>query len=196
MNGAPRTVAERERGAITLSTRGAALFAALCAGGMLLAACELAPDPQPRVAPTATSPAAQTMSPAAQSSPSPDEYTPPPLNPRETKVISALATLGITGMRAELPFENAQIWAHGPGWQLFVGAYRMGTMRGEFTVIDERRLEGVRVQIVEYSGQPPRHHFECATDTDTYEVRGDVPPGFAEMDALVGRFIRALGCAA
>jgi hypothetical protein len=68
-------------------------------------------------------------------------------------------------------------------------------MRGEFTVIDERRLEGVRVQRVQYgSDPPPRHRFECATDT--YEVRGTVPPGFADMDVLVGRFIRALGCAA
>ena len=181
---------ERERGAITLSTRGAALFVALCAGGILLGACELAPRPQPSVAPTATSP-------AAQSSPSPDAYTPPPLNPRETKVIGALATLGITGMQAEPPHggENAQIWARGPGWQLFVGAGRTETMPREFSVIDERRLEGVRVQRVEYSsGPPPRHRFECATDT--HEVRGNVPPGFADMDALVGRFIRALGCAA
>lgn len=178
------------RGALTLVTPGrAALFAALCASGILLAACgELAPRPQPSVAPATTSP-------AAQSSPSPDAYTPPPLNPRETKVIDALAMLGITGMRAELPYENAQIWAQGPGWQLFVGAGRTATMRGEFTVIDERRLEGVRVQIVQYSsGPPPRHHFECATDT--YEVRGAAPPGFADMDALVGRFIRALGCSA
>ena len=68
-------------------------------------------------------------------------------------------------------------------------------MRAEFAVIDERRLEGVRVLRVEYSsGPPPRHRFECATDT--YEVRGDVPPAFADMDTLVGRFIRALGCAA
>lgn len=188
MNRARRTVVERGRGAITLSTRGAALFAALCVGGILLGACELAPPPQPSVAPTATSA-------AAQSSPSPDAYTPPPLNPRETKVIDALATLGITGMRAELPFEGASIWAQGQGWRLFVGAYRTEIMRGEFSVIDERRLEGVRVQRVEYrSGPPPRHRFECATDT--YEVRGEVPPGFADMDALVGRFIRALGCAA
>ena len=98
-------------------------------------------------------------------------------------------------MRAELPFQNAQIWAQGQGWRLFVGAGRTETMPREFTVIDERRLEGVRVLRVEYSsGPPPRHRFECATDT--YEVWGDVPPGFADMDALVGRFIRALGCAA
>ena len=180
---------ERGRGALTLSTGGAALFAALCAAGILLAACgEPAPRPQPSVAPTTTSPAAQT-------SPSADPYTPPPLNPLETKVVGALAALGIAGMRAELPYENAQIWAQGPGWQLFVGAYRTETMRGEFTVIDERRLEGVRVQRVQYeSGPPPRHRFECATET--YEVRGAVPPGFADMDVLVGRFIRALGCAA
>lgn len=173
------------RGVLTLSTP---WRAALCASGILLAACELASGPQPSVAPTATSP-------AAQSSPSPDAYTPPPLNPRETKVIDALATLGIKGMRGEPQFEGASIWAQGQGWRLLVGAYPTAIMRGEFSVIDERRLEGVRVLRVQYSsGPPPRHRFECATDT--YEVRGDVPPGFADMDALVGRFIRALGCAA
>ena len=183
------TVAGRGRGALTLAPGHAALFAALYAAGILLAACgELAPRPQPSVAPTTTSP-------AAQSSPSPGPDTPPPLNPRETKVIGALATLGITGERAELPFENASIWAHGSGWQLYVNDSRMGTAPSGFTVIDERQLEGVRVQRVQYSsGPPPRHRFECATDT--YEVRGTVPPGFADMDVLVGRFIRALGCAA
>jgi hypothetical protein len=155
-----------------------------------------AAPPTQSASPTAapTPPRATATSSAAQSSPSPDAYTPPPLNPRETKVIRALATLGIRGMRAQLPFDEATIWARGEGWLLFVGAYPTATMRGEFSVIDERRLEGVRVQRVQYSGPPPRQRFECVTDT--YEVSGDVPPGFADMDALVGRFIRALGCAA
>lgn len=57
------------------------------------------------------------------------------------------------------------------------------------SAIDERRLEGVRVLRVEYSsGPPPRHRFECATDT--YEVRGDVPPGFADMDSLDASSVR------
>jgi hypothetical protein len=192
------TVVKSGRGARRLSTRGGAVFAALCVGGILLAACEFASGPQPSVAPTATSAASvapTATSPAAQSSPSPDAFTPPPLNPRETKVIGALATLGITGMRGEPQFEGASILAQGQGWRLQVGAYPTAVERAEFTVIDERRLEGVRVLRVEYSsGPPPRHRFECATDT--YEVWGDVPPGFADMDALVGRFIRALGCAA
>lgn len=174
---------------LTPATPGrAALFVALCAGAVLLAGCDLAPRAQPTVAPTTTSP-------AAQSSASPGTYTPPPLNRLETKVVDALAALGIAGMRAELPYENAQIWAQGPGWQLYVGAGRTGTMRGEFSVIDERSLEGVRVRRVQYSsGPPPRYRFECATET--YEVRGAVPPGFADMEAFVGRFIRELGCAA
>jgi hypothetical protein len=143
----------------------------------------------------APSPAALGASAAAQTSPSADAHTPPPLNPRETKVIGALATLGITGMRGEPQVEGASILAQGQGWRPLVGAYPTAIMRAEFSVIDERRLEGVRVLRVEYSsGPPPRHRFECATDTN--EVRGDVPPGFADMDALVGRFIHALGCAA
>jgi len=126
----------------------------------------------------------------------PSRDTPPPLNQLEVKVIDALGRLGITGQRAELPFENAAIWADfGTGSQLFVNATRTGTGRGEFRVVDERQLEGIRVQRVEYaSGPPPRQRFECSTDT--YEVSGAVPPGFPNMDQFVSRFIRALGCGA
>jgi hypothetical protein len=126
----------------------------------------------------------------------PSRDSPPPLNQLEVKVIDALGRLGITGQRAELPFENAAIWADfGPGSQLFVNATRTGTGRGEFRVVDERQLEGIRVQRVEYaSGPPPRQRFECSTDT--YEVSGAVPPGFPNMDQFVSRFIRALGCGA
>jgi hypothetical protein len=118
----------------------------------------------------------------------------PPLNRLEVKVINALATLGVTGQRAELPFENAAIWAElGSSAQLFVNAGPTGTRSGEFTVIDERQVAGTRVQRVQYaSGPPPRQRVECAGDT--YEVSGSVPSGFVDMDAFVAQLVHALGC--
>jgi hypothetical protein len=184
-------------GAPVPSRRGrTAMFTAPLAGVVLLVACAPAPSPSSIPATqvssrTSTAPS-PSHNPEASTAGPPD--TAPPLNRLELKVIDALARLGIPGRRAELPFNNAAIWAEvGAGSQVFVNAAPTGTSRGEFTVIDERTLEGVRVQRVQYaSGPPPRYRFECSADT--YEVYGAVPPGFADMDAFVSRFIRALGC--
>lgn len=180
------------------SRRGrAALFIALLGGGVLLVVCSASPSPAgvpttPGASVLGTAPVAGSPSPSLPSPSLGD--TPPPLNRLEVKVIDTLARLGVTSQRAELPFNNAAIWAQfGTGSQLFVNAWPTGTDRGEFSVIDERQLEGTRVQRVQYAGSPPpRHRFECSGDT--YEVSGAVPPGFTDMDAFVARFIRALGC--
>ena len=123
-------------------------------------------------------------------------YTPPPLNALEVKVISALAALGISGRRAQLPYQEASIWAElGPGSHLFVSAYPTRSLAREarFTVLDERRLDGIRVQHAQHDGSQSDHHrFECAVDT--YMVRGAVPPGFRDTYAFVAGLIRALGC--
>jgi hypothetical protein len=126
----------------------------------------------------------------------PGDYLPPPLNRLEVKVIDALARLGVTGQRAQLPYQDASIWAQfGTGSQLFVSAGPTGTRGGDFTVVDERQLAGLRVQRVQYASDPPlRHRFECSADT--YEVRGAVPLGFSDMNSFVTGFIRELGCAA
>lgn len=163
----------------------AALVVVTLVGGLLLASCLASPD-------VPSKPSGQSGEVRVSSQPSGE--TLPPLNRLELKVIDALERLGIKGQRAELPFQNASIWAQLPtGSQLFVNAAPTATRHGEFSTLDERQLEGIRVHRVEYaSAPPPRHRFECSSDT--YEIYGAVPPSFADMDAFVARFIRALGC--
>src|SRR5688500_8497716 len=97
----------------------------------LLTACAPASAPAtgaPSVTPDASvgsaSPAAPTA-PAAFSPappPSPSDATPQPLTRMELKVIDALATLGVTGRRAQHPYQDsASIWAElGTGSHFFV----------------------------------------------------------------------------
>lgn len=113
----------------------------------------------------------------------------------EVKIIDALSELGISAHRAEMPGNSASISARlSDGSMLLVFAARSGTLGGDYSVIDERRVEGVAVQRVRYPSGPTGDRFDCTGDT--YEVRTEVPPGFADMDAFLGRFIRALGCGA
>lgn len=72
-------------------------------------------------------------------------------------------------------------------------ANRIG-IGGEFFVQDERVVEGVKVQRINRMSrlQPLGHRFDCSGHT--YEVWGDVPPGFADFEALVAAFISALRC--
>jgi hypothetical protein len=128
--------------------------------------------------------------------PSTPAGTQPPLNGLEVKVIDALRTLGITGQRAQLPFRDAAIWVDlGRGSALFVNAYPLGTADRNDTVIDERQLAGITVQHVRRPSSADgtmSTRFECSREE--YWVGGAVPPGFADMDAFVERFIRALAC--
>lgn len=88
-----------------------------------------------------------------------------------------------------------------------MGAHRIG-IGGEFFVVDERLVEGVKVQRTNRLTRlrPLGHRFDCSGYT--YEVWGHVPPGlgefetlvaahtgFADLEALVAAFIRALDCA-
>lgn len=126
--------------------------------------------------------------------PSSPEYTPPPLNEREVKVIGALAKLGITGQRAQLEFTSASIWANfGAGSHLFVFAHQLRSVDRGYTVLDERRVAGILVQHVTFpSSDTIRSQFECSADE--YWIFGAVPPGFTSLDAFVERFISVLGC--
>ena len=155
----------------------------MLAGVHLLVACVSTPAPSPTAAVVSSSPSA---------SPCSSDATPPPHNRLETKVIEALARLGISGQRAELPFENAAIWARLTTGDLFVSASRTGTAGADATLVDERQIEGVRVQRVQYGGPPLRYRFACGDDT--YELRGATPSGSVDMETFVGRFIRALDC--
>jgi hypothetical protein len=130
---------------------------------------------------------------AAPSPPSSPDYTPPPLNELEMKVIDALGKLGITGQRAQLPFRDASMWANfGTGSHLFVNAYPLGTVDRDYTVIEERQLAGIAVQDVRRGTGSVSTRFECSGDE--YWVAGALPPGFANMDAFIERFISALAC--
>jgi hypothetical protein len=151
----------------------------------LVASCEVSPRPSstPLTGPPAT-PAETTRG----------ADTPPPLNRLEVKVVDALARLGIVGQRAQLPFENASIYAQsGTGASLFVNAWPPGATHGDFTVIDHRQLGGVPVELIRYpTTQDPVYRFACSQDT--YEVGGTLPPTFQDMDTFVSRLIDALGC--
>lgn len=151
----------------------------------LVVACE--GSPRPSSPPLTGSPAAQAETTRAAD-------TPPPLNPLERKVVDALARLGVVGQRAQLPFQNASIYAQsGTAPALFVGAWPAGTTHGDFTVVDHRQLGGVPVDLVRYPTiQDPAYRFACAQDT--YEVNGIPPPIFQDMDTFVSRLIDALGC--
>lgn len=149
---------------------------------IFVAACEGSPRPS-------TTP--PTASPGAETSRGAD--TPPPLNRLELKVVDALSRLGIVGQRAQLPFENASIYAQsGTAPPLFVNAWPPGSSHDEFTVVDQRQLSGVHVDRIRYSTIPePVYRFACAQNT--YEVSGTPPPTFEDMDTFVSRLIDALG---
>lgn len=124
---------------------------------------------------------------------SPSTDGPPPLNRMELKVIEALAQVGVTGQRAEFAADDASIWAQMTTGLLFVTAGKTSTRGRDFTVIEERQIEGIRVQRIQYSSGPPvRHRFECSDDA--YVVWGAVPPSAQNMESLVARLIRALRC--
>ncbi len=165
----------------------AAVVAVALVGGLLTQ--RLSGVAEPEATPPLTSAPPLTQ-------PSGPEGTQPPLTGLELKVINALGTLGITGLRAQLPFRDASIWADlGSGSQLFVNAYPLGTVDRNFTVIDDRQVAGIRVQHVwrpSSADGVTSSRFECTSDE--YWVRGAVPPGFVDIDALVERFIGALGC--
>src|SRR5688500_5657715 len=60
---------------------------------------------------------------------------PPALNDIERRVIGALDAVGITGMRAEIPFDNANIWVPlDAGGELFVSAVFTDTDHATFNV--------------------------------------------------------------
>ena len=141
---------------------------------------------RPAVAEQETPLPTQPPSPRIQSS-SP-EGTQPPLNAREVKVIAALGALGITGQRAQLPFNEASIWADfGSGRHLFVTAYPLSTVDRDYIVIDERQVARILVQHVQRASGTISSRFECSGDE--YWVAGADPPGFPNIDVFVERLV-------
>lgn len=115
-------------------------------------------------------------------------------NPLQSKVVTALSTLGIRAAPAELSLNSAQIAAQfGDGSELIVNALPIGIDGSMFSVRDERSIESVVVRTVYYpSSDEIRHRFECGSAI--YEAYGAVPPSFDSFDEFLARFITALGC--
>jgi hypothetical protein len=110
---------------------------------------------------------------------------PPPLNDLEVAVIDALAELGLTGMRAELPYEDAGI--------LTVHALRVDRDRGEFVVTGTRQSGAIEVEAGALSpSSGDRRRFHCGDLR--YYVGGTAPPPFADLDAFVDAFISVIDC--
>jgi hypothetical protein len=109
-------------------------------------------------------------------------------------VIDALGKLGITGQRAQMPYEDASIWVNlGAGSALLVHAYPLGVVdRNNYTVVDERRVAGIAIQQVRGASGFLSSRFECSGDE--YWIAGSTPPGFPNIDAFIERFISALAC--
>lgn len=109
-------------------------------------------------------------------------------------MIEALRRVGVAGQRAELAAVDAMIWAQMRTGLLFVSAGPTSTRGRDFYVIDESRIEGLRVERIQYmSGPPVRYRFECVDEE--YVVWGAVPPTALSMESFVSLFIHALGCA-
>ena len=103
-------------------------------------------------------------------------------------MIAALGTLGITGQRAQLPFNEASIWADfGSGRHLFVTAYPFSTVDRNYTVIDERQIARILVQHVQRASGTISSRFECSGDE--YWVAGADPPGLPNIDVFVERLV-------
>ncbi|MBA3779205.1 MAG: hypothetical protein H0X16_07905 [Chloroflexi bacterium] len=161
----------------------------------VLAACSSAGPATPDRSVRASRDASADASAAAgDPSPNPLHDTRPPLNAQESKIIDALATLGIEGKQAELnPFRHASIWAElGGEAELFIHANPVGTDNSDFSVLAERRVAEITVQRIEHSSGIVRDRFECAGAT--YGAEGAVPPGFKDFEAFLSRLIAALGC--
>jgi hypothetical protein len=165
--------------------------------GALIAGCantDATASPSGTGSPSPTEP--QTAVPTDMPNPSDAVETagPPPLNELEVAVIDALAKLGLTGMRAELPFENAAIWVRIDNARaLTISALRFDSDRGEFVVTGTRQSGGIEVEkgtLSVPSGES--HRFQCGDVR--YYVGGTAPPPFADLDAFVDAFISVIDC--
>jgi hypothetical protein len=118
----------------------------------------------------------------------------PPLNDLERTVIGALGGLGISAMRAEIPYDNANIWAQLDGSrELFVSAVPVPSDNASFVVSDRRDSNGVTIESGEHAGLgDPAVRFTCSGTN--YYVRGDVPGDYRDIDAFIDALLLALDC--
>jgi hypothetical protein len=111
----------------------------------------------------------------------------------EQKVIAALTALGVEGMRAELPFENASIWAPSDSGELFVNAIPVSSDNAEFVVVSHESVGDIEVERGHYADDV-RDVMRFACDDIVYYVDGDPPADFSDISAFVAELIPALGC--
>jgi hypothetical protein len=134
-----------------------------------------------------------SSSPSPSSAESPTDDAAPSLNPTETRIADSLAALGIASDRAEYSVFGGTMWSQfGHGLELFVSAIPVETDHAEFAVLSQRDIEGIVVLRVAYGSGAVRDRFVC--DTLRFEVEGDVPPGFVDIEAFLAAFIGALDC--
>lgn len=127
--------------------------------------------------------------------PDPPVGVPPPLTALESRVVDALAVLGMPGQRAENPASgSASIWVptdEGSGVVLTVAVGPIGAATAD--VVAERDLDGATVATVGYgTGAPTADRFACG-DHHVSVRRGDEAP-FDDLDEVLRRFIPALAC--
>jgi len=117
---------------------------------------------------------------------------PPPLNPVELKVRTALDPMGLRAERAEnSPPDRAAMSAVVVGGErLYVNVLRDDL--GSFSIVGERNVDGVTVREVEFNTGDIRDQFLCSSLI--YEVYGAIPSAFESRDKFLSAFIRALRC--
>jgi len=173
------------------------IFLAIGIIGVLIAGCADT-DATASMSGTGSPSPTQPQAPLPTEMPDPSDAAetagPPPLNELEVAVIDALAELGLTGMRAELPFDNAAIWVRVDERRaLTVSALRIDSDRSEFVVVRTRMTGGIEVATGESSpssGESLRFH--CGDLR--YYVGGTAPPPFGDLDAFVDAFISVIDC--
>lgn len=122
---------------------------------------------------------------AVQETPAPREL--------ETRLINALANLEIAAMPTEHSFRSASVWAEVDSpHPLFVHAYDLDVVDGDYVLVHERMVAGIRVETVQYRSGPVRDRFECKGVA--YEAEGAAPARFASFDEFLAALIEGLEC--
>ena len=167
---------------------------------VVLGACTAQPPVLGSAVPNASQ-RSGTVTPVSTGSPSdsfsdvtPSETGQPQLTDLEREVIEVLSRLGIVAMRAEIPFENANLWAElGDGRELFVSAVPVSSDNSSFVVSEQRLSAGVMLAYGTHAGSGDAAvRFTCSDRN--YYVRGDAPDGYADMDLFVEALVLALEC--
>jgi hypothetical protein len=119
---------------------------------------------------------------------------PPPLTDLEQTIITALDELGLHGLRAQLPFENADIWVRIDAQrELGVSALPVASDGSEFEVVATRRVGAVDIETGDSGSVGGEvHRFECGDLR--YYVGGHAPPPFVTVESFIDAFLGVIDC--